>query len=1038
MTGRRILGRWSDGTGGIGSRILIAVLVGGGFGLLYELKTSTLQADIFSYFARNLVFELADGPNSAARFPSQGPYDARLGYDRLGEAVRKLNERSYAVTVQARLSPELDRLVARGGFAVYREKTQAGLAVLDRDRRSLFEARYPTRAYGSFAEIPPVLVKTLLFIEDRDLLSPRPMRNPAIDWSRMPVVANSLFRRIWDPQANVPGGSTLATQIEKYRHSPGGQTGSAAEKLRQMLAATQRAYLDGPDTMARRRQIVIDYLNSTPLSARPGFGEVNGLGDGLEAWYGMDFQAANRLLRRIPGILDPLDSLLFLTASVTGNSAATAPPEALMAQARVYKRALSLLLAQRRPSGFLLGDRTALRHLTDAHLRVLASGGIISPALRDAALPLSLEADPKVAGLEAANETRSKIQRTLRADLLTLLDEPSLYSLDRLDLTARSTVDGPVQEAVADIVLRLGDPDFAAAQGLTGRRLLRRGDPSKLAYSVTLFERRDSANYLRVRVDNLDRPLDLNTGAKLDLGSTAKLRTLATYLQAIATLHERYAALKPAQLAAAVQGRTDTLSLWAAAYLRAAPERDLAAMLQAAMQRRYSASPNERFFTGGGVHTFANFSPKDNGRVVSVAEALRTSINLPFIRLMRDIVGFYTREAVQNSDALLRDRRNPDRENYLARFADQEGSTFLRKFYAIYRGKTRDEILATATNRARQRPNALAVVFRSINPKASVEEFAQFVAAQRPGQAIGDTAAGQIYKNFSAQNWSLADRGYIARLHPLELWLASYLYVNPAATSSAAIAASKTQRREAYTWLFGAKRGRAQDTRIRIVLEEEAFELIHAIWKKTGYPFDSLVPSLATALGSSADRPSALAELMGLIINDGVRLPIVRFDELRFAAGTPYEVKLTAAPAAGVRVFPPEVAATLKKAVLDVVENGTGRRARGAILGPGGEALPIGGKTGTGDDRAKRFVGNRLVSSTVLNRNAGLVFFIGDRYFGTIIAHVKGPQAANYSFTSALPAQILKILGPALAPLFQRTDQYAAEDFPRDGQATLR
>jgi len=1039
LTGRRILGRWSDGAGGIGSRILIAVLVGGGLGLLYELKTSTLQADIFSFFARNLVFELADGPNPAARYPTHGPYNARLGYDRLGTIVGKLREQSHAVTVQTRLSPELNRLLARGGFAVYREKTQAGLMVLDRDRRPLFKARYPTRAYGSFAEIPPVLVRTLLFIEDRDLLSARPMRNPAVDWSRMPVVANALFRRIWDKQADVPGGSTLATQIEKYRHSPGGQTASASEKLRQMFAATQRAYLDGPETMARRRQIVIDYLNSTPLSARPSFGEVNGLGDGLEAWYGIDFQAANRLLRQIPGILDPLDNLLYLTAGYTGNSAATAPSEALLGQARVYKQALSLLLAQRRPSGFLLSEQADLRRLTDAYLRVLATTGIISPALRDAALPLPLDiGGPGVARAETASEARSKIQRTLRADLVTLVGEPNLYSLDRIDLTARSTVDGPVQEAVAEIIQRLADPEFAAAQGLTGRRLLGNGDPSKLAYSVTLFERGQSANYLRVRVDNQDRPLDLNTGAKLDLGSTAKLRTLATYLQAVATLHERYAALEPAQLAAATKGRRDTLTVWAAEYLRTARDRDLATMLQAAMQRRYSASPNERFFTGGGQHTFVNFDPKDNGRTFTVANALRNSINLPFIRLMRDIVGFYTREAQQDADALLRDHKNPDREDYLVRFANQEGSTFLRKFHAVYRGKTRDEILATATSRARQRPNALAVVFRSINPKANIEEFSNFVAAHRPGQAIGEAAISKIYSDFSADNWSLADRGYIANLHPLELWLAGYLYVNPAATSTEVIAASETQRLEAYTWLFGAKRWQAQDTRIRIVLEEEAFELIHAIWKKTGYPFDSLVPSLATALGSSADRPSALAELMGLIINDGVRLPVVRFDELHFAAGTPYEVKLTAAPAPGERVFPSEVAATLKDALLDVVENGTGRRARGAVLGPGSEALPIGGKTGTGDHRAKRFVGDRLVSSTVLNRNACLVFFVGDRYFGTIVAHVKGPEAANYKFTSALPAQILKILGPALAPLFQRADRYAADNFLSAGQPAVR
>ena len=56
-----------------------------------------------------------------------------------------------------------------------------------------------------------------------------------------------------------------------------------------MVSASLRAYREGPDTSAVRRQIVVDYLNSTPLSARTGFGEVNGLGDGLWAWFGTDF-----------------------------------------------------------------------------------------------------------------------------------------------------------------------------------------------------------------------------------------------------------------------------------------------------------------------------------------------------------------------------------------------------------------------------------------------------------------------------------------------------------------------------------------------------------------------------------------------------------------------------------------------------------------------------------------------------------------------------------------------------------------------------
>ena len=95
----------------------------------------------------------------------------------------------------------------------------------------------------------------------------------------------------------VAGGSTLATQIEKYRHSPEGRTGSTTDKLIQMASATLRAYQDGEDTTGSRRQIVLDYLNTVPLSAKPGYGEVNGIGDGLWVWYGRDFEQVSKLLK---------------------------------------------------------------------------------------------------------------------------------------------------------------------------------------------------------------------------------------------------------------------------------------------------------------------------------------------------------------------------------------------------------------------------------------------------------------------------------------------------------------------------------------------------------------------------------------------------------------------------------------------------------------------------------------------------------------------------------------------------------------------
>ena len=53
----------------------------------------------------------------------------------------------------------------------------------------------------------------------------------------------------------------------------------------------------------------------------------------------------------------------------------------------------------------------------------------------------------------------------------------------------------------------------------------------------------------------------------------------------------------------------------------------------------------------------------------------------------------------------------------------------------------------------------------------------------------------------------------------------------------------------------------------------------------------------------------------------------------------------------------------------------------------------------------------------MVNRSATFVFLIGDRYFGTMMAYVHEPYAAHYKFTSAMPAQLLKVLTPALQPL---------------------
>jgi hypothetical protein len=76
------------------------------------------------------------------------------------------------------------------------------------------------------------------------------------------------------------------------------------------------------------------------------------------------------------------------------------------------------------------------------------------------------------------------------------------------------------------------------------------------------------------------------------------------------------------------------------------------------------------------------------------------------------------------------------------------------------------------------------------------------------------------------------------------------------------------------------------------------------------------------------------------------------------------------------RIMAPEIAKTVRQALMGVVMEGTATRLRGAYLASNGTPLPVGGKTGIGDNRLDRFGrGGRLISQRVVDRTATFVFF---------------------------------------------------------------
>jgi membrane peptidoglycan carboxypeptidase len=281
-----------------------------------------------------------------------------------------------------------------------------------------------------------------------------------------------------------------------------------------------------------------------------------------------------------------------------------------------------------------------------------------------------------------------------------------------------------------------------------------------------------------------------------------------------------------------------------------------------------------------------------------------------------------------------------------------------------------------------------------------------------------------MYDKYQPGSYNLQDLGYLAALHPLELWLLDYLQQPGEKSQKDAMEKSSEVRRQVYGWLMRTKAKNARDSRVRTVMEIDAFSDIHRRWANLGYPFGQLVPSLATALGSSGDRPAALAELVGIIVNGGKKLPSHRFTRIEFAKDTPYESTVAPPPPSPVQVLHPEVARVVKETMGKVVSEGTAKRLLNSFQQTDGSPLPIGGKTGTGDNRI--FVSSTAgmkTSSKALNRTATFVFYLGDRHFGVLTAFVSGKSANAFSFTSALPLQVLKGMVPVILPYINETNR---------------
>jgi membrane peptidoglycan carboxypeptidase len=853
-------------------RLPIRLWAAAGIGLVlfahWEMSTAALESRFFSTLATKMKYSVEPGRSSLITFPNTGPFDRRYGYSRVPQFTKRLEDRGFKYRSQARFTRTLAFMSNLGVPPPYHEPAVAGLVIEGAKGRPLYDAMGARKTFAKFEQVPDDVVRCLLFIENRELERGKsPYSNPAIDWSRsakgMLVYAAS---RLGFPTP-VQGGSTLAVQMEKYRHSPEGRTSSAVEKLRQMMAASLRVYQDGPETTDERGRIVLDYVNTVPLGAAPAYGEVFGFDEGLRVWFGQEPEKVYSAL---------------------------AGAKTTKTKARALKQVLALICAVRAPSRYLVADRPALEERVDRYAKLMGNRGILDADLAELVVKTPLNFAP--AASQHYRTQTDKATVLVRKRLVNLLAVRDLYELDRLHINVHTTIDADLERDVTRFFHAMSTPEFVDSTGLRGPRMIGNSDPRGVVYSMILRERTPNGDVVRVQADNVDGPFDVNEGTKMELGSTAKLRTLVHYLTLVSDLHSTLGALSTDALDKRVTTARDPITLWAAGVMQKIPGIPLDQFLTLALERKYSASPWEVFYTGGGFMTFQNYEPEDNGKILSIREAAVHSTNLVFVRLMRDLVRYHEARLPYDAARIMGKDDDPERLRMLREISRDEGT-----------------------------PEQMA-------------------------------------------------------------------------------------------WLFRTRNRSARDNRLRARIERDAFTRMTPYWRRLGFPFSRLVPSYATAIGSSSDQPSALADLMGVLSNDGVRRPPALIQQISFAAETPYETTLEApAPSSADLLMPPEVARATRAVLGEVVERGTAARLRGVFVDSTGAPIWLGGKTGTGDNRFEKFGrGRQLLSSRAVSRTAAFAFCLGDRYYGVITASVLGPKADQYTFTSVLPVETLRLLAPTL------------------------
>ncbi|RAL23791.1 hypothetical protein DL240_06455 [Lujinxingia litoralis] len=905
-----------------------------------EVRTSALQSALGAQLASGVVTSpaVALSERPPALSAPGGPWDQARGYAGHLKRAERLESLGFKVVAAARPTLVTQRWAHRAWtYPIYELRPQAGLHIDDRVGRTLEAWRFPHVIW----ETPPQLARDAAIVLENRALDNRAhaYTNPAVDWTRLGVATLSQVRARVDSGHRAIGGSTLAVQMEKFRHSPGGRTHSTSEKARQTLTAWLRAYSHGRDAQSWSQQLVTDWLNSVPLGHRAGYGPIQGVAEGMWAWYGRS--------------LNEVEWALYGDASDAQ-------------RAQIQRELLSLILAQQRPARYLPRGLERLESRVDGLVDDLVAAGKM----------------PREQGYIIASRT------------LTLAESPRRLPVARGDthlagLSARrwSAISGEDQSSMRTRDARVQTTFDAELQQALERELGERSWPSRV--SVAVYAHAPGRLEPRAIVDTDPRAVDLATEGRLDLGSTAKLRVLISYLNAV---EQAYREMRDRGRAST----TDPLGRFVARELQKNPELGLDELLQRALQRRVSADPDQVFYTGGGPHEFQNVNPGHNTRTFNVASAFVASANLPFVRVMEELVAFHAHRLFDAPiDAVLAGD-HPEYEALRDQHLEMAAARLVREAYFRHHGKTPDAMVALALDGLDATPERCARLRLALLPGAH----------SPPPAALRARCGADPGPDASPDGWDAQD--------PLELAAIAALTQAPDASLSEVMLATREARARQIDWIDAHTSALETRRGITYAMEARVFELLREQWALAGYPFERLTPSLATALGSSGDRPAALARLVAAVRAGGVVPELRMIESARLYEQTPYETWFRAAGGPAQRAFSPEVARAVEALLIRVAERGTGHASEGP-WSVDGERWEVGGKTGTSEhllhirDRAGRVIERRPMA-----RSGTWVFFAGPCLIGSVVIFEQGASAAEHHFHGGDAAELSRAIWRAL------------------------